>query len=196
MFKGFIGIYMTPGAVPRIGSKPLLDAALRIALRVACQTRLPVQFHTGYGDPDLDLRLADPLLLRELFTDPDLTGLQVVTLHCYPYTREAGYLASVYPGAYLDLGLTIPFTSQHAMRTHVHEALHLAPLSKVLFSTDASRTAELYYLGALWGRRIIGQVLDDCIAVSDLTSAEAENGALRLLHSNASGLYRSAPGRE
>lgn len=180
---------LSPGDLPRISSQPLLDMALRVALRVACETRLPVQFHTGYGDPDLDLRLADPLLLRSLFTDPDLRGLQVVTLHCYPYTREAGYLASVYPGAYLDLGLTIPFTSQHAMRTHVQEALHLAPLSKLLFSTDASRTAELYYLGALWGRRMIGQVLEDCVSVGDLTAAEAEDGAVRLLQGNAGRLY-------
>ncbi|MGI8747814.1 MAG: amidohydrolase family protein [Deinococcus sp.] len=177
------------GEVPRIDSKPLLDTALLLALRVACELDLPVQFHTGYGDPDLDLHLANPLLLRPLLVDPSLRGLKIVTLHCYPYTREAGYLASVYPGAYLDLGLLIPFASQHAMRTHVHEALHLAPLSKLLFSTDASRTAELFYLGALWGRRVIGAVLDRSVADGDLSAAEAEDGAERLLRGNAAALY-------
>uniref|UniRef100_UPI0028699D84 amidohydrolase family protein n=1 Tax=Deinococcus sp. TaxID=47478 RepID=UPI0028699D84 len=136
--------------------------------------------------------LANPLHLRSIFTDPHLEGLTVVMLHCYPYTREAGYLASVYPGAYIDLGLTIPFVSQHGMRTHVHEALHLSPLSKVLFSTDASRTAELFYLGALWGRRILGHVLAETVSDGDLSPAQADAGAVRILRGNAERLYAAA----
>lgn len=180
---------LTPGETPRLASKPLLDAALRVGLRVARDTGLPVQFHTGYGDPDLDLRLANPLHLRDVFEDAELRGVSVVMLHCYPFTREAGYLASVYPGAYLDLGLTIPFTGVQAMRTHVHEALHLAPLSKVLFSTDASRTPELYYLGALWGRRVLGTVLGETNRNGDLAEGEAEDAAYRVLRGNAEVLY-------
>ncbi|WP_420594215.1 amidohydrolase family protein [Deinococcus sp.] len=177
------------GELPRLTSKPLLDTALLLALRVARDVNLPVQFHTGYGDPDLDLRLANPLHLRPLFEDPELRGLSVVMLHCYPYTREAGYLASVYPGAFLDLSLSIPFLSQHGMRTHVHEALHLSPLSKLLFATDASRTPELFYLGARWGRRMLGEVLDDTVRVGDLTASEAEDAAVMILRGNALALY-------
>ena len=177
------------GELPKLVSKPLLDTALLLALRVARDVNLPVQFHTGYGDPDLDLRLANPLHLRPLFEDPELRGLNVVMLHCYPFTREAGYLASVYPGAYLDLSLSIPFLSQHGMRTHVHEALHLSPLSKLLFATDASRTPELFYLGARWGRRILGEVLADTVRVGDLTANEAEDAAVMMLRGNALKLY-------
>lgn len=180
---------LKPGETPRIVSKPLLDTALLLALRVARDVGLPVQFHAGYGDPDLDLRLANPLHLRPLFEDPDLRGLKIVMLHCYPFTREAGYLASVYPGAYLDLSLSIPFLSQHGMRTHVLEALHLSPLSKLLFATDASRTPELFYLGARWGRRILGEVLDETVQVGDLTASEAEEAAVMMLRGNASALY-------
>ena len=180
---------LKPGETPKLTSKPLLDTALLLALRVACEVDLPVQFHTGYGDPDLDLRLANPLHLRSLFEDPSLRGLKVVMLHCYPFTREAGYLASVYPGAYLDLSLSIPFLSQHGMRTHVHEALHLSPLSKLLFATDASRTPELFYLGARWGRRILSEVLSDTVRVGDLTSNEAEDAAVMILRGNALALY-------
>lgn len=185
---------LAPGETPRLASQPLLDAALRVGLRVARDTGLPVQFHTGYGDPDLDLRLANPLHLRGLFEDPELRGVGIVMLHCYPFTREAGYLASVYPGAYLDLSLTVPFTSVHAMRTHVHEALHLAPTTKVLFATDASRTPELFYLGALWGRRVLGTVLDETVANGDLTAGEAEETAHRLLRGNAERLYTARHG--
>ena len=31
-------------------------------------------------------------------------------LHCYPFIREAGYLAQVYPHVYLDTGAAVHFT--------------------------------------------------------------------------------------
>ena len=173
----------------RLNLKPLLDTALRRSLTVAHDTGLPVQFHIGYGDPDLDLRLANPLHLRPIFEDPELRGLNVVLLHCYPYVREAGYLAAVYPGAWLDLGLSVPHLSVDGMRRAVHEALHLAPVSKVLLSTDAQRTPELFWLACRWGRRVLGQVLGETVQNGDLSAAEADWAAARLLHGNAENLY-------
>jgi uncharacterized protein len=154
-----------------------------------------VQFHTGYGDPDLDLRLANPLHLRTIFEAPELRALRVVLLHCYPFVREAGYLASVYPGVSLDVGLTIPYASVHGMRTAVHEALHLAPLTKLLVSTDAQRTPELFWLAARWGRKVLGDVLDQTIRDGDLTPDEALAAAGQILSGNAAKLYGELPGR-
>ncbi len=173
----------------KLTEKPLLDAALLRALRVAVDLNLPVQFHTGYGDPDLDMRLASPLHLREVIETPDLKELRVVLLHCYPYVREAGYLASSYPGVYLDLGLTIPYTSVRAMLTATQEALHLSPISKVLISTDAQRTPELYWLAARWARRVLRDVLTQTVQDGDLTDTEADWAARRVLWDNASDLY-------
>ena len=183
---------LEPGIAPRIGSKAILDEMLWVGLRVAAEVGLSVQFHTGYGDPDLDMRLANPLHLREIFEATDLAGLRVVMLHCYPFVREAGYLASVYPGAYLDLGLTIPYTSLHAMMESVQHAMHLAPLTKILFSTDAQRTPELFWLAARYGRRVIAQALERTVADGDLTVQEAEWAAARFLNGNARTLYKGA----
>lgn len=180
---------LVPGRPPRIAGKALVDAMLWAALPVAAAAGTPVQFHTGFGDPDLDLRLANPLHLRPLFESAELRGLRVVFLHCYPFVREAGYLASVYPGAYVDLGLTVPYTSVHAMRTAMHEALHLAPITKVLLSTDAQRTPEIFWLAARWGRRTLAATLEATVADGDLTSDEAEWAASRILFDNAAGLY-------
>ena len=113
----------------------------------------------------------------------------MVFLHCYPFVREAGYLASVYPGAYLDLGLTMPYASVDGMRTAMREALHLTPISKVLFSSDAQRTPELFWLAARWGRRVIGEVLERTIEDGDLDRSEAAWAAERILHDNALVLY-------
>jgi uncharacterized protein len=180
---------IVPGRPARLASKPLIDAMLWAVLPVAAASRTPVQFHTGFGDPDLDLRLANPLHLRPLFESESLSGLRVVCLHCYPFVREAGYLASVYPGAYVDLGLTVPYGSVHAMRTALHEAMHLAPITKVLLSTDAQRTPETFWLAARWGRRVLGDVLDATIADGDLSADEADWAASRILFHNAAELY-------
>ena len=185
---------MVVGQAPRLANKPLLDSMLWMALRVASETGRVVQFHTGYGDPDLDLRLANPLHLRQVFEAPELGGLKVVLLHAYPYTREAGYVASLYPGAYVDVGMTIPYTSVHAMRTAVYEAMHLAPISKILFSTSAQRTPEVFWLAARWGRRVISQVLEQTVYNEDLSNEEAEWAAERILYSNAADLYGTFAG--
>ena len=184
---------LEPGKVPRVNEKSLLDEMLWTALRVAKDTNLPMQFHTGYGDPDLDLRLANPLHLRPIFESRDLAGVKVVMLHCYPFVKEAGYLASVYPGAFMDLGLTIPYMSTHAMLTSTLEAFHIAPITKILFSTDASRTPELYWLAARQGRRIIGRALEQLKNDDDLTFFEAEWAASQILNANARDVYGLEP---
>jgi hypothetical protein len=180
---------MTKGTPPRIASKPLLDAMLWMALKVAAETSKPVQFHTGYGDPDLDLRLANPLHLRTVLEAPKLKGLKIIMLHCYPFMREAGYLASVYSGAFLDVGLTIPYASVHGMRTALHEALHLSPISKVLFSSDAQRTPEMFWIAARWGRKLLGEVLEASLHEGELDANEAEWAAERILFGNSAELY-------
>jgi predicted TIM-barrel fold metal-dependent hydrolase len=97
----------------RLSHKPLIDFLVQEALAIAAQSQLPVQFHTGFGDPDLDLRLANPLHLRPLLENPRYQAAPIVLLHAsYPFTREAGYLAAVYPNAYVDFGLAIPFLSK------------------------------------------------------------------------------------
>lgn len=175
----------------KLTEKPLLDASLWRTLHVAAELNLPIQFHTGYGDPDLDLRRANPLHLRSVIEDPALRKLKIVLLHCYPFVKEAGYLASVYSSVYLDLGLTIPYTSVAAMRTSLEEALHLSPISKLLISTDAQRTPELYWLAARWARRTIASVLHRTVQDGDLSTAEAEWASERLLWSNAAALYET-----
>ncbi|MDX2006934.1 MAG: amidohydrolase family protein [Meiothermus sp.] len=174
---------------PLIRSKPLLDAMLWQALRVAQDNGKVVQFQAGLGGPDLDLRLANPLHLRGVLEAPDLRGVKIVLLHSYPFGREAGYLASLYPNVYLDVGLGIPRASTAGMQATLEEALHLAPVGKILFSTGGAYTPEVFWLAARWGRRALRKVLEQTVHDGDLTKAEAEWAALRILHDNAADLY-------
>lgn len=174
----------------RLVNKPLIDFLLHQALLIAAKYRLPVQFHTGFGDPDLDLRLANPLLLRSLLESPQYRQVPFVLLHAsYPYMREAGYLASVYPQVYLDFGLAVPFLSFSGMRNALRQLLELAPTSKLMYSSDAKFIPELYYLAAKWGRQIVAEVLEEAIADGELTATEAETVAIAILRQNALDLY-------
>ena len=115
---------------------------------------LPVQFHAGYGDSDLDLHRANPLLLTPLLRAVQPAGVPVMLLHNYPYHREAGYLAQVFPHVYLDVGLATHNVGRRASAV-LAEALELAPYGKFLYSSDAFGLPELYYLGAALFRRAL-----------------------------------------
>jgi predicted TIM-barrel fold metal-dependent hydrolase len=104
-----------------------------------------------------------------------------VLLHCYPFVREAGWLAHVYGNVYFDLSLTIPHVSRPAVA--LAEALELAPVSKLLYASDAARTPELYLLAAIWWRDALAAVLPEA-----LHAAAAEDAARMILRENAPAL--------
>jgi uncharacterized protein len=108
---------------------------------------LPVQFHVGYGDSDVDLHRCNPLLLTPLLRAIQPTGVPVMLLHNYPYHREAGYLAQVFPHVYVDAGLATHNLGARSAAL-LAEALELTPYAKFLYSSDAFGLPELYYLGA------------------------------------------------
>ncbi len=177
------------GAV-RLGYKPLLDTLLHTVFEVAAAEELPVQFHVGYGDPDADLREANPLLLHAILEDRAYRGMPVVLLHgCWPYVREGAYLAAVYGNAYLDLSFGIPFLSRQEMRSVTRAALGAAPTSKLMYSSDGARVPELHWIGAHDGRRLLGQALGELVADGDLTPDEARRAGEQVLSDNARSLY-------
>jgi predicted TIM-barrel fold metal-dependent hydrolase len=179
-----------PAEEPRLVDKALLDFLLLQALEAAGARGMPVQLHTGFGDTDLDLRLANPLHLRRVLEDPRFRSVPLVLLHAsYPYAREASYLASVYPQVYLDCGLAVPYLSVAGMREVLRELLELAPTTKVLYSSDAHGIPELFYLGSRWGREALGNVLENALRDGDLTSREVDEVAGAVLRGNALALY-------
>jgi predicted TIM-barrel fold metal-dependent hydrolase len=172
----------------RIESKPLLDHLIVIAVEESARQNVPIQFHTGLGDPDLDLTLVDPAALRLLFSDRFRTA-PIVLLHTgYPYVRSLAYLAAMFPNVYADMGEAILFAAGEATEIY-RELLGLAPASKLLFSTDASLVPELYWVGARLGRRALGRVLDEHIADGAIDERVALDWAERILWRNSEAVY-------
>lgn len=63
------------------------------------ERRKPIQFHTGLGDNDITLAKSSPAHLQEFIRTYPM--VPIVLLHAgYPFTRELGYLATVYSNVY------------------------------------------------------------------------------------------------
>jgi predicted TIM-barrel fold metal-dependent hydrolase len=173
----------------RLATKLLNDYFLLRALEIAERQAMPVQIHTGFGDADLDLRDANPLHLRPLLESGRFANVAFVLLHAsYPYVRELGYLAAIYPNVWADVGLAIPHLAAE-IPAMLRQLLGLAPMSKVVYSSDASQIPELFWLAARWGRRGLATVLDELIAFGALDGDEAPAVARRVLGGNAAEIY-------
>jgi uncharacterized protein len=153
--------------------------------------RMPVQFHVGYGDADVDLHRGDPLLLTDLLRATEPAGVPVMLLHNYPFHRNAGFLAQVFGHVFVDVGLA---THNLGARSGalLRELLELAPFGKVLFSSDAFGLGELYLLGTVLFRRGLGRYLAEGVAEDAWTAADAARVAAMVGAGNAERAYRLA----
>ncbi|MYT34239.1 amidohydrolase [Streptomyces sp. SID8354] len=175
--------WLAAGA-PRLADPVLL----RHLIWRAVATGRPLQLHTGFGDPDLRLDHADPALLTDLVRATADTGTDLVLLHCYPYHRQAAYLAGVFPHVYADVGLTLTHVGPRAPAV-LAEFLELAPFGKLLFSTDAYGLPELYVVGSALFRAALGEVLGGWTASGAWSEADARRVAAMLAADNARRVY-------
>lgn len=91
----------------------------------------------GLGDNDITLTTSSPAHMQPIIKAFPETIF--VLLHSsYPYTRDAGYLTSVYKNVYLDFGEVFPFISAEGQRTVIRQVLELAPTNKILWSSPSA----------------------------------------------------------
>ncbi|MFK0007855.1 amidohydrolase family protein [Paenarthrobacter sp. NPDC090520] len=167
---------------------------LRFFLWAGVDRGLPIQLHTGYGDPDLRLDRCNPLLLTPWIKLIEPASVDIMLLHCYPYHREAGYLAQVFPHVYFDVGLGVNYTGVQSEQI-LAESLELTPFSKLLFSSDAWGPAELHYLGSALWRQGMTNVLQRWVDAGDWSEDDAIRVVNMIATENATRVYKLAGGR-
>jgi predicted TIM-barrel fold metal-dependent hydrolase len=173
----------------RRGGAALHDPVLlRHVLWCGVDTGLPLQLHTGFGDPDEDLHRANPVLLTGFCRATAGTGTPVVLLHCYPYQREAAWLAQVFGHVYFDVGLASTYVGFRASQL-LAEALELAPFGKLLYSSDAFGLPELYLVAARAFRRSVREVIGGWVRSGESSEPDAERVAAMIASGNARRLY-------
>lgn len=162
---------------------------IRAGLWNAVDHATAVQFHVGFGDPDVDLARVNPLCLTDFLRRTRGSGIRVMLLHCYPFHREAGYLAHVFEHVYSDVGLAVNYVGSQAPGI-IAESLELTPFAKSLFSGDAFGVPELHYLGAHLFRRGLAETLTAWAARDDWPVAEQVRVARMVGRENAVRAYR------
>ncbi len=162
---------------------------LRQAIWTGVDLGLPLQFHVGFGDPDVRLHRADPSLLHDFLLATRATGTPIMLLHCYPYHRQAGYLAQVFPHVYMDVGEALNHIGARSPAV-LAEALELTPFHKMLYSSDAFGLPELHYLGATGFRRDLARVTGAFVADGAWSAADAERVGHLIGAANARRVYR------
>ena len=87
----------------KLEDKLLIDYLVVWALKLSVQKNLPVQFHTGFGDSDLQLEQSNPLLLKPLLEAKELSKAKIVLVSviamlstCYLYSVTYMDIASCF----------------------------------------------------------------------------------------------------
>lgn len=160
---------------------------LRFGLHEALRLGKPLQFHIGLGDRDCDLNRTNPMELLEFLRRSG--GVPIVLLHCYPYEREAGYLAQAFNNVHLDVGLSVNHLGARAA-AFLGRCLELAPFRKILYSSDAYGPPELHYLGARLWRLGMADVLSDFVDRGHWSARDAVRVADLIGRGNATRVYR------
>lgn len=102
-FDALVSDYPASSKLARIQHPGLNDLVVHRAAALISEMprhqRKPIQFHTGLGDNDITLTKSSPSHLQEFIRA--YPTVPIVLLHAsYPFTRELGYLATVYPNVY------------------------------------------------------------------------------------------------
>jgi len=171
----------------RCGTRLQDRVLLRFGLYQALRLGKPLQFHVGFGDRDCDLHKANPLLLLDFLRRSADTP--IVLLHCYPYEREAGYLAQAFNNVYLDGGLSVNYLGARAP-AFLARMLEMAPFHKIFYSSDGFGPAELHFLGATLWRKGIHRVLREFVVSGDWSETDAIRVVDLIAHENAARVYR------
>ncbi len=174
-------------AETREHAKPVRDLLLYRTLEVARQADRPVHIHCGGGDPEIVLahaRAQDLFpLLHEHVSQP------IVLIHSgQPWLDEGAYVASILPNVYLELSITMPWSSL-ALDTKLESLLGVAPTARVLYGSDESTEPEVLWLSAHIGRAALERVLTRGVEHDWLTAKEASTVGANVLALNTRRLH-------
>ncbi|KAK3307970.1 uncharacterized protein B0T15DRAFT_549879 [Chaetomium strumarium] len=191
VFQNIIKTYESSG-FERVQAKGLNDWLVHYTAQLIRDNptgqKKPIQFHTGLGDNDLTLLKSSPSHLQDFIRTYET--VPIVLLHAgYPFTREIGYLASVYGNVYADIGEVFPCVSQDGQERILREILELCPWSKILWSTDGHWFPETYLLALKQMREVFETVLCDYVRKGHMGWRAAIDLVRDVLFRNANKLY-------
>ncbi|KAI2786469.1 Protein fluG [Penicillium oxalicum] len=153
----------------------------------------PLQFSTALttdemGRSETRPGRENPILLQPIIRE--YPGSPVVLLHAaYPYTKEAGYLASRYPVVFVDFSKVFPCISRDGQERILRESLEIASTNRLLWSTGGQIYPETFWLSNRQFRQALEKILIEYVQCGDCNIMQAKNIAKDILFNNANKLY-------
>jgi len=169
--------------------KIIRDYFFAVFLKKCIEMDFPMQVHTGYGSPPLlNLLKSNPILLQGILSDKDYKEAKVILVHSgYPYSKEAGFMTSVFPNCYVDVSV-IPYYGI-GYKKALMDLFELAPFNRILFATDGASIPETYWFGYANGIKTLEEVLVELSDAGWLTKAEIFEFAEMILNKNAKEVF-------
>jgi predicted TIM-barrel fold metal-dependent hydrolase len=139
------------------------------------------QVHTGTHN----LTQSSPMPLTALASR--YPRQKLVLLHCWPYTREAGWMAKHHPNVYIDtcwMAILNPVFLRDALRAW----MNYVPLNKIMMGHDGT-SVEMAVGSSLFVREILTEILDGQSRSLGLTEDDLLHAASSFLNDNAVDVY-------
>ena len=114
--------------------------------------------------------------------------MNIVMIHCWPFLKEAGWLAKELPNMYIDT-CWLPVLNPSFFREALDTWLNYVPLHKIMLAHD-STTVEMATGSSLFTREILGEALLIQQRMLQLSVGELRMYAADMLHNNAVRLYK------
>ncbi len=173
--------------------KVLRERLLTLALEECLERDIPMQFHTGDGEPpEVILRNQHPYYLEEVIRfekDGVLRMPKIVPIHAgYPMVGQAAWLSHIYRNVYFELSTMTPLVHR-GLRTRYLQVMEVAPLSKILYGSDAFHLPELFWVSAKWAKRYLAQALTMLVQDGVLDEDEALEAGQMVLNRNTRAAY-------
>ena len=194
--RAFSRMFASPGYdqnafyndIPSGECKVLQDYLFHKVVQLCVEHDLPMQIHTGIQDGNGNyLRQSNPALLTDIFMTYPRARFDV--FHAgYPYWRELGVLAKMFPSVHADMCWTHIIYS--AARNALDEWLELMPASKIFAFGGDYIFVEGAYAHAKIARRNVTEVLAGKVDSGYFTLDEAKHIADMILRENAKEFFR------
>lgn len=141
----------------------------------------PHQVHVGtHNLPD-----SSPLPLQKLARN--YQRQKIVQIHCWPYQREAGYLAKLYPNVYIDTCWQAVLNPEF-LHESIGHWLHYVPLHKITMGND-STSIEMAAGSSLISKTILMESIDRQFSAWYAGGKSKMDIVYDFMHNNAVDLY-------
>ncbi len=159
------------------------------ACEVCEELGIPIQVHTAIGDsPMLDLQKCNPIFLYEVINAYPNTVF--VLLHAgYPYCEELGMMLQQYGNVYGDASALVPYASI-AGASKLKALMEMAPMTKLLFGTDAGGIPEQFWYAAFLFRSFFTDALQELVDKDFISGSFAMETAENVMYKNTVKLYK------